>query len=232
MPYVVTRQKAARVLERKPGLADEMASVRAVLANVHMQERDHELALDDDMFVFAIQFGFLVSFGCAAPCLALLGFLIDLVLVRASVFKMLYVQRREVAATRNRLYHRRDRRLEDDVASTCMRRYTHRHVIGTHRHVIGTYPPCLQVPFAASGLGGWNSMLEIITLGAVLSNALLITAMVSRADPGEAGGGNWSGLPEEAGGNWTVPAEGSGCRMCDCPRGHVQVISSPCSRHM
>ena len=53
---------------------------------------DYQKGLDDHISQFAIQYGFVVGFSPCMPVLALLAFALDLLMIRAVLFRAVYVQ--------------------------------------------------------------------------------------------------------------------------------------------
>ena len=53
---------------------------------------DYQKGLDDHISQFAIQYGFVVGFSPCMPALALLAFALDLLMIRAVLFRAVFVQ--------------------------------------------------------------------------------------------------------------------------------------------
>ena len=68
--------------------------LRPVYADAHLSPSD-EYGFDDTIAAFAIQYGFVIGFAAAMPALSVLALAINVALLRASAFKMLWVSRRE-----------------------------------------------------------------------------------------------------------------------------------------
>ena len=62
-----------------------------------LSSADKDIGFDADMALFAVHFGFVTMFAPVSPTLPLLAFGLGLVLVRATLFRLLFVQRVRIA---------------------------------------------------------------------------------------------------------------------------------------
>jgi len=83
--------------------AEDSIPIRAVLADAELRRPDHQLGFDADMALFALHYGFVTCFAPVSPTLPLLALILGLVLIRSTIFRALFVQRREIPLPSNGL---------------------------------------------------------------------------------------------------------------------------------